>query len=303
MTGAAAWCWTQAALPRVTESADAPADRRRRPRDVAAAAARAAGARPARAFPTASRALQPHPAAAAYAARRASACSRWLGRCGWLARRRVAALAGRLAARARAAKPRRDARSSAAGCRQRTWALPGDLRRAVGRPGRSPGAPTSGSSGGAPARMLAAEREVQPMVIAPPRAGKSSGYVVPWLLDHDGPTLVLSTKRDIYDASAAHRRRLGTCWVYDPFGERATAPAFTPLVPGGTAGRARSAPARRSPPPRTPTRRTPPTSSGTRRPRACSRRCCTPRRSRRLGSGGSIGWLDARDFSEAARRC
>ena len=61
--------------------------------------------------------------------------------------------------------------------------------------------------------MLAAEAEVQPMVIAPPRAGKSSGFVVPWLLDHDGPALVLSTKRDVYEATraaaAAHRAGVG----------------------------------------------------------------------------------------------
>jgi type IV secretory pathway TraG/TraD family ATPase VirD4 len=81
--------------------------------------------------------------------------------------------------------------------------------------------------------MLAAEQEVQPMVVAPPRAGKSSGYVIPWLLDHDGPALVLSTKRDIYDAAAAHRQSLGRLWVYDPFGDEASA-GFTPLVPART---------------------------------------------------------------------
>ena len=68
------------------------------------------------------------------------------------------------------------------------------------------------------------------MVVAPPRAGKSSGFVVPWLLDHHGPALVLSTKRDIYDATAPYRRGLGRVWVYDPFGDRASA-GFTPLVP------------------------------------------------------------------------
>jgi type IV secretory pathway TraG/TraD family ATPase VirD4 len=78
--------------------------------------------------------------------------------------------------------------------------------------------------------MLAAEAEVQPMVIAPPRAGKSSGFVVPWLLDHDGPALVLSTKRDIYEATAPYRRSLGRVWVYDPFGDCNSA-AFTPLIP------------------------------------------------------------------------
>jgi len=78
--------------------------------------------------------------------------------------------------------------------------------------------------------MLAAEPEVQPMVIAPPRAGKSSGFVVPWLLDHDGPALVLSTKRDIFDATEPHRRGLGQVWVFDPFGDEQSA-AFTPLIP------------------------------------------------------------------------
>jgi type IV secretory pathway TraG/TraD family ATPase VirD4 len=81
--------------------------------------------------------------------------------------------------------------------------------------------------------MLAAETEVQPMVVAPPRAGKSSGFVVPWLLDHEGPALVLSTKRDIYDATAPHREQLGRVWVYDPFGDEASA-GFTPLIPART---------------------------------------------------------------------
>ncbi len=85
----------------------------------------------------------------------------------------------------------------------------GDARRpaaAVGQRTGRPGGPTSGRSGERRRRMLAAEREVQPMVIAPPRAGKSSGFVVPWMLDHDGPALVLSTKRDIYEATVAHCR-------------------------------------------------------------------------------------------------
>jgi type IV secretion system protein VirD4 len=81
--------------------------------------------------------------------------------------------------------------------------------------------------------MLAAEPEVQPMVVAPPRSGKSSGFVVPWLLDHDGPALVLSTKRDIYDATAPWRRGIGRVWVYDPFGDQAST-GFSPLIPART---------------------------------------------------------------------
>jgi len=116
--------------------------------------------------------------------------------------------------------------------RPRAWAVPADLRRLWVADPQS-GRPYLGVTGGLRRRMLAAEPEVQPMVVAPPRAGKSSGYVVPWLLDHDGPALVLSTKRDVYDASAPHRRALGDVSVYDPFGDDGSA-AFTPLIPART---------------------------------------------------------------------
>jgi type IV secretion system protein VirD4 len=116
--------------------------------------------------------------------------------------------------------------------RSRTWALPADLRR-LWVTGPTSGRPYLGKVGRFPARMLAAEVEIQPMVVAPPRAGKSSGFVVPWLLDHEGPALVLSTKRDIYDATAPLRRTLGRVWVYDPFGGQPSA-GFTPLVPAST---------------------------------------------------------------------
>jgi type IV secretory pathway TraG/TraD family ATPase VirD4 len=76
--------------------------------------------------------------------------------------------------------------------------------------------------------MLGAEREVQTLLIAPPRSGKSSGYVIPWLLDHRGPALVSSTKRDVYDATVAYRRSLGRVWVYDPFGPKTC--SFSPLT-------------------------------------------------------------------------
>jgi type IV secretory pathway TraG/TraD family ATPase VirD4 len=110
----------------------------------------------------------------------------------------------------------------------RTWARARDLRRLwVSVPGD--GRPYLGVAPGGRQRLLAAEREVQPLVIAPPRAGKSSGYVVPWLLDHRGPALVLSTKRDVFEASAPLRSTLGRVWVYDPFGIPGSA-SFTPLM-------------------------------------------------------------------------
>ncbi len=116
--------------------------------------------------------------------------------------------------------------------RQRTWARPTDLRRLWIEAPQS-GRPYLGIVGGRAGRMLAAEVEVQPMVIAPPRAGKSSGYVVPWLLDHDGPAVVLSTKRDVYEATVTSRARRGRVCVYDPFGDERSA-TFTPLIPART---------------------------------------------------------------------
>ncbi len=112
--------------------------------------------------------------------------------------------------------------------RQRTWARPYDLRR-LWIDGPTPGRPYLGWIGRPPRRrMLGAEREVQTLLVAPPRSGKSSGYIIPWLLDHRGPALVSSTKRDVYDATAAYRRRLGQVWVYDPFGPQTC--SFSPLT-------------------------------------------------------------------------
>jgi type IV secretion system protein VirD4 len=115
--------------------------------------------------------------------------------------------------------------------RPRTWAIPADLRR-LWVTGPVSGRPYLGLVGRRQRRMLAAEVEVQPMIVAPPRAGKTTGFVIPWLLDHDGPALVLSTKRDVFQATAVHRRRIGRVWVYDPLGEQGSA-GFSPLVPAG----------------------------------------------------------------------
>ena len=101
-------------------------------------------------------------------------------------------------------------------------------------PGPEPGRPYLGVIGRAPARTLAAEREIHPMLIAPQRSGKTTGFIIPWLLDHDGPALVLSTKRhDVYQVTAPLRRGLGRVWVYDPFGDEQSS-GFSPLVPART---------------------------------------------------------------------
>jgi len=115
--------------------------------------------------------------------------------------------------------------------RQRTWASAGDLRR-LWIEGPTAGRPYLGWIGRLPRRMLAAEREVQTLLVAPPRSGKSSGYIIPWLLDHRGPAVVTSTKRDVYEATVAYRRSIGRVWVYDPFGPETC--AFSPLANSAT---------------------------------------------------------------------
>ncbi len=227
-SGVLAWCWTEAASllelrgpMRLTRGDAAHAMWR--------LLTRGGWSSPASAFPTH---VEREAAPAAWAYALAVLCLLTLtGRAGWHLYRRVRGW--------RAGSPLgRDQRTVARHAidrgwvRQRTWALPSDLRR-LWVPGPVSGRPYLGVIGKMPARTLAAEAEVQPMVVAPPRAGKSSGFVVPWLLDHDGPALVLSTKRDIYDASAPYRRDIGRVWVYDPFGDQASA-GFTPLVPART---------------------------------------------------------------------
>ncbi len=228
LSGVLAWCWTQAACllelhgPMRLRSSDAA-------RAMWHLLIRGGWGSPAHSFPTRAE-RQSAPGAWAYALL-AIGFFALLTRAGLHFYRRVRAL--------RAGSPLgRDQRTIARHAldrgwvRSRTWALPSDLRR-LWVPGPVSGRPYLGVIGRVPARMLAAEAEVQPMVVAPPRAGKSSGFVVPWLLDHDGPALVLSTKRDVYDATASHRRGLGRVWVYDPFGDQRST-GFTPLVPART---------------------------------------------------------------------
>jgi type IV secretion system protein VirD4 len=225
ISGVAPWCWTQAArlislhAPMRLSAGDAA-------RAMWRLAMRGGWSTPYRAFPTpGERAAAP--AAAAYVL--VAACLlAFLAWGGWSVYRRLRSWrAGSPLGKEQRTLARRAV--DRGWVRQRTWAVPADLRR-LWVQGPVSGRPYLGVIGRVPARTLAAELEVQPMVVAPPRAGKSSGFVVPWLLDHHGPALVLSTKRDIYDATAPYRRGLGRVWVYDPFGDRSSA-GFTPLVP------------------------------------------------------------------------
>jgi len=53
-------------------------------------------------------------------------------------------------------------------------------------------------------------------VIGPTQSGKTTGLVIPALLEWDGPVVATSVKRDLLDATIGRRRQLGEVAVYDP---------------------------------------------------------------------------------------
>lgn len=109
-------------------------------------------------------------------------------------------------ARARLARRPGDLRGS----RPRAWARPRDVRDC------SPGGFLVGRLD---RHEIRTHEEAHVALIAPTRAGKTTRYVIPWLLEHDGPAIVTSTKRDILDATSHHRRDQGNVWVFDPFSD------------------------------------------------------------------------------------
>jgi len=229
VSGAFGWCWTQAAS---LLELNGPI---RLPRSDAAHAMwhlliHGGWSEPASAFPT--RAEQSS-APGAWAYMTVAVCFfAILGHAGWRLHRRLRSW--------RAGSPLgKDQRTVARHAvnrgwvRQRTWALPSDMQR-LWVPGPVSGRPYLGMIGRMPVRTLAAETEIHPMLIAPQRSGKTTGFMIPWLLDHDGPALVLSTKRhDVYKVTAPLRHGLGRVWVYDPFGDEQSS-GFSPLVPART---------------------------------------------------------------------
>jgi type IV secretory pathway TraG/TraD family ATPase VirD4 len=81
------------------------------------------------------------------------------------------------------------------------------------------------------------------LVLGPPRSGKTSSIVVPTVLGADGPVLVASTKRDVFDATATSRATVGRVTVFDPSGEEAlpagvTRIGWSPVANAGSWDRA-----------------------------------------------------------------
>jgi type IV secretion system protein VirD4 len=117
-------------------------------------------------------------------------------------------------------------RYSPRGARPRTWARPRDLDRLlVDRP--VPGRLHVGWIG-RPRRLLACEADVNLALIAPTGAGKTSCGVIPWLLEHPGPVVALSTKADVLAPTLARRQQLGRVWQWNPFDQHSA--GWNPLA-------------------------------------------------------------------------
>jgi len=74
-----------------------------------------------------------------------------------------------------------------------------------------------------PKALLSISRQVNMAVLAAPRTGKSSGLVIPSILEHEGPVITTSVRTDVAQHTIARRRRLGRVWVWDPFGAESDA--------------------------------------------------------------------------------
>jgi type IV secretion system protein VirD4 len=93
------------------------------------------------------------------------------------------------------------------------WASAGELRALRRR--RSSGRLALGYHRG---HLLHAEQRHALVAFGPPQSGKSAGLAVPALLEWRGPAVASSIKTDLLGATQAHRRTLGTVFVFDPFG-------------------------------------------------------------------------------------
>jgi len=67
-------------------------------------------------------------------------------------------------------------------------------------------------------RLVAAEDRHSVLVIGPTQSGKTSGLVIPAILEHDGPLLATSSKPDVLEVTHHRRADLGPVLVYDPIG-------------------------------------------------------------------------------------
>ena len=65
-------------------------------------------------------------------------------------------------------------------------------------------------------RLVATEPRVSLLVCGPTQSGKTSGLVIPAVLEWDGVVIASSVKRDLIDDTINHRRTQGRVRIYDP---------------------------------------------------------------------------------------
>ena len=100
------------------------------------------------------------------------------------------------------------------GDRAARWASRGelaDLREVRPQPGRI----TLGTRDGA---LIAAERRVSVLAVGPAQSGKSTGLIVPAILEWQGPVLSTSIKADVVHDTHLARARRGEILIFDPTG-------------------------------------------------------------------------------------
>ncbi len=102
----------------------------------------------------------------------------------------------------------------------RSWARPRDLRhlrtRRVRLNGRSAADGDSWPLGKLRGRALRSGPESHLMAVAPTRSGKTTRVVVPSLLEHQGPAIVLLNKTDVLFDTVRWRTAQGPVWTYAP---------------------------------------------------------------------------------------
>ncbi|HEY2477691.1 MAG TPA: type IV secretory system conjugative DNA transfer family protein [Solirubrobacterales bacterium] len=64
--------------------------------------------------------------------------------------------------------------------------------------------------------LLAAEERQSVIVFGPTQTHKTTGLVIPALLEWEGPVLCTSVKSDVLEPTLARREALGEVWIFDP---------------------------------------------------------------------------------------
>jgi type IV secretion system protein VirD4 len=110
------------------------------------------------------------------------------------------------------------------------WARGRELRLlTVGEP--EPGRVILGRTPGMLGRLLAAEDCHSVLVFGPTGSSKTTGLVIPAVLEWSGPLLATSVKPDLLRATLGHRGRRGQVVVIDPLGASGVQAArWTPLA-------------------------------------------------------------------------